>query len=240
MSTTTEPVAPEDDAIMPDETPDEAVSPADETTTAETPDEPTQTPEGGKSEEKSDAESLPEADDKLKAWAESKGLTLDSDNAVKAAKIAMDNQAEFQRSRQKATSLQKAVEGTGTYSAGDNETINSLVAEVQGLKLTQNVNSFFADNPDAKAMEDKMAEIVQSSPDIGQMVKAGYMPLTHLYAMAKGMDSGREQELKAAGGKEALKKVASKQQAKAVHGAATNSDLAAPEEDPFLTAFEAN
>jgi hypothetical protein len=221
-----------DAPILPDE--DIGVSEdTQETTTAdETANEQTEeTTEG-------DEQSQPDVDAKLKRYAESQGLELDSPSAIKAARIAMQNQSEVTRNHLKASELEKSLQSAELPAMGGDDTVNQLVAEVQGLKIIQNVNSFFSANPDAKALEDKMTDIVVERPEIGQLVKLGHLSMNDLYNLARGADNSRDEKLKADGGREALKKVARKQQAKAVPGAATSSDLSTAQEDAFLNAFD--
>jgi hypothetical protein len=114
----------------------------------------------------------------------------------------------------------------------------ALNAKVQALEMAQNVNTFWATNPDAKAYEPKMAEIVTENPTIGALVKSGYLSVQDLYAMAKGADTSRDATLKTEGGREALQKVADKQQGRAVQGQATSSAFGdESKKDPFREAL---
>jgi hypothetical protein len=113
--------------------------------------------------------------------------------------------------------------------------------EVQQLKLARSVDNFWSQNPEAKAYEPKMMEIVDTRPEIKQLVQAGYLSLNDLYNLTRGGDTGNEAALKAAGGKEALEKVAEKQQAKAVPGVATSSALSdGTKVDDFLIGLTSN
>jgi hypothetical protein len=190
-------------------------------------------------------------DDKLAKYAESHGITLDSDGARKAAKIAMDNQAEYQRSQQKASELSKAL-GSDKPAAPANQldipeellnhpALAALVDEVKTLRggltnmsTASQVSSFFQSTPDAKELEPAMAEIVTNNPVIGELVKGGHMSVEQLYHMARGSNPDA---LKKQGGKEALEQLADKQQAKAVRGSATSSAFSSGKEDAFLKGF---
>src|SRR3569833_275714 len=171
--------------------------------------------------------SVPEVDEKLKAYAESKGITLDSEGALKAAKIAMDNQAEYQRTRQQASELGKALQQPETPAQGSED--DPALARIQAVELKLAVNDFWQQEGHDRTLEPKMAEIVTENPNLGLLVKSGYLSLDQLYSMARGSDTNRDADLKAAGGKEALQDVASKQQAKAIHGAATTSAMGTAE-----------
>lgn len=195
---------------------------------------------------------VPADDDaKLNKWAESKGIALDSDGARKAAKIAMDNQAEYQRSQQKASELSKALgsdkpAAPATQLDIPEEILNhpalaQLVDEVKTLRggltnmsTASQVSNFFQSTPDAKELEPVMAEIVTNNPVIGELVKGGHMSVEQLYHMARGSNPDA---LKKQGGKEALEQLADKQQAKAVRGSATSSAFSSGKDDAFLKGF---
>lgn len=169
------------------------------------------------------------SDDNLE-WLKSKGVDpTDPEATAKIAKMYRDAEKAMHQSTQKASELQKALQPT----PGEQPTAESLAAdpvaalanEVQALKLTQSVTGFFSTNPDAKQYEAQMATIVTENPTVGALVKGGYLSVQNLYDMAKGADSSREGQLKKDGGREALQKVADKQQGKAVQGQATSSAL---------------
>jgi hypothetical protein len=172
-------------------------------------------------------------------WLQKKGIDpQDPDVVTKLAKMYRDAEKAMHESNQKASELQNALStDPPTQQQQADDPVASLQAEVQAMKLATNVNTFFTSNPDAKQYEAKMAEIVTSNPTVGTLVKAGYLNVEQLYQMAKGADGSRENDLKTQGGREALQKVADKQQGRAVTGAATNSDLAPAKDDPFLKGF---
>ena len=221
-----------DEPILPDETGAEALPVEASEQPAATTAEPTQT------EAEGDAESVPEADDKLASFAKGQGIdSMEglSDREKRLLKVAYDNNAEFQRNRQRATELEKTL--SAPQPTDDDTVVNALASEVQNLKMAQSVQNFWTDNPEAREFEGKMTELVTSRPEIGQMVKYGHLSIGDLYSLAQGSDPAA---LKAAGGKEALEKVAKKQQAKAIPGSATTSEFSqAEKEDAFSKGFDA-
>lgn len=225
------PILPDEDAALPSDTQADSTA---ETTASEQ----EQTSSGD------EKKSLPdEIDDKLKRFAKGQGIDDVSElspREMSLLKSAYDNKAEQDRARQKASQLEKSLVATPSGASAD-AADPDLRERLDRIEMTQNVNTFFAENPDAKALEEKMANIVTERPEIGQLVKSGYLSVSDLYDLARGSDTSRDEQLKADGGREALKKVASKQQAKAVPGHATSSQLTDNEpEDAFLKAFESN
>lgn len=220
-----DPIIPDESAALPEGT--QADSSADSTANEQ-------------KEEKGGEEPVPGIDPKLASFAKGQGIEDVSDlspRELSLLKSAYDNKAEQDRHRQKASELEKSLIATPAETQGDPE----LAARVQRIEMAQNVQAFFADHPEAKNLEEKMAGIVMGRPEIGQMVNSGYLTVSDLYNLARGSDSNRDAQLKADGGREALKKVASKQQAKAVPGVATTSEFSKDEpEDAFLKAFNAN
>lgn len=215
-----------DDTTSTDSTTDSAVSTDESTTTTE------DTQAGAD-----------DGDDNL-AWLQKKGIDpSDPEAMAKVAKMYREAEKTMHQSTAKASELQQALaqpqEATGTE--GDDNPVVALAQEVQGLKLTQNVNNFWATNPDAKQYEGAMAKIVTDNPTVGALVKAGYLSVENLYQMAKGSDGSREAALRKEGGREALERVADKQQGRAVQGHATSSDLGSSQKkDPFREALLGN
>lgn len=186
----------------------------------------------------------PSPDDNLE-WLKNKGVDpTDPEAVAKVAKMYRDAEKAMHQSTTKASELEQKLVGdvqTQPIDAANPDLVQQLAGEIQALKTAQNVNSFFASNPEAKALESKMTEMVTERPELGELVKSGYLSLNDLHAMAKASTPGLDDQLKAEGGREALQTVAAKQQAKAVHGAATSSELTPnTPEDAFLTGLRAS
>lgn len=239
-----DPTTTTDDPIMPIEDGAEPAQPTseDQSTAANEP-QPTTTPTDAPDAEPP-AESTDSQDDNLE-WLQKKGIDPTSPEAIsKVAEMYRNAEKAMHESTSKASELEKTLSGglqeqiDQAKTDGNLDVVQELAAEIQNLKLQQNVNSFFNSQPEAKELEAKMTEIVNERPEIGNLVKSGYLSLGDLYNLAKASDPSREQQLKADGGREALQKVADKQQGRSVPGVATTSATADDNtSDPFLKAF---
>lgn len=187
--------------------------------------EPSRTSEGEPSD------SLPEADDKLKSFAKGQGIediTDLTDREKSLLKSAYDNQAEFQRSRQKATELEKTMTGmsddSATQVAESTGQDPELLKRLQRVEVRDSIRDFYDANPEARQYEKEMAKIALESGIYGSpeaILKASY-------AMAL---SNHKDAVKSQGGREALEALAQTQQAAVPTGHATTSG--APKEKPF-------
>jgi hypothetical protein len=198
----------------------EVTQPAEVTTTVE----PSVPSEGGE-------KPVPEVDDKLLSFAKGQGIedvSELSERELKLLKVARDNQAEFQRNRQKATELEKNLSQVSDESAEDIAIQTGqdpeLIKRLQRIEVRDQVRDFWDTNPDAKKYESQMIEILQAKPHL-----AG--DLESLYATAL-VKSGSLDAVKSQGKREALESLAQKQQATAPIGNATNSGTA-PKAKPF-------
>lgn len=205
-----------------------------ETEQAEAVEEATET----KQPESGAEEALPE-EDALEKFAKSHGLELDSPNARKAAKMAMDNQAEFQRNRQKATELEKTMSTMSDESAQQVATATGQDPEVlkrlQRVEVRDAIRDFWDTHPEAKPYQSEMAKIATESGLYGS-------PESILKAAYGIVVANNQGAVKSQGKKEALESLAHKQQAAVPAGNATNPGVT-PKEKPFselsLTEMEA-
>ncbi len=170
-------------------------------------------------------------DDNL-AWLQNKGIDPTSPEALaKVAEMYRNAEKSMHSKAQEKAQLQQALQQPVDHSQVEDfgaDPVDALQAQVQALVMKDTVNSFWQANPDAKQYEGKMTEIVQGRPEIGQLVQSGYLSMKDLYSMALGSDPSRETTLKSEGGREALQKVADKQQAKAVTPQASSSAMSQP------------
>ncbi len=175
----------------------------------------------------------PSTDENLD-WLKKKGIDPTSPEAVsKVAEMYRNAEKAMHQSTAQASELKKSL-STPDPTAPVATDVEGLTNKVAALERTIEVTTFMAD-PEHKAMESKMAEMVTADPTLKALVNQGYMSVESLYYMAKGSDVSREAQLKADGGKEALERVAKNQQAKAVPGVATTSAMSNNEpEDAFL------
>lgn len=190
--------------------------------------EPSESQEGAETEESGQ----PEVDDKLKKYAASQGLELDSPSAIKAAQIAMKAQSEATRNYHKASELEKTVT---TISDADAEQVAEatgkdpeLVKRLQRVEVRESVRDFWntpneaGDLPD-KSFEPAMVKILETKPYLAGDIES-------LYASAV-FKSGGIAAVKSQGKREALESLAHKQQAAVPMGNATTK--ATPKEKPF-------
>jgi len=104
------------------------------------------------SEEPEDAPSgAPETDDKLRKYAENQGIELDSPSAIKAARLAMENQAEKTRNYQKASELEKASQIPQENIAAADDPQAASDARVRNLELKYAVQEWKINNPEKVA-----------------------------------------------------------------------------------------
>lgn len=188
-----------------------------------------QTTETQEQPESGAEKALPDNDEQLKKFAQSHGLELDSPSAIKAAKMAMDNQAEFQRNRQKATELEKTMSTMSDESAQQVAEATGQDPEVlkrlQRMEVKDSIRDFWDQNPEARKYEKEMAKIATESGLYGSadaILKAAY-------AIAVANNQGA---VKSQGKREALESLAHKQQAAVPTGSATNPGVT-PKEKAF-------
>lgn len=170
------------------------------------------------------AQALPDTpDEKLVKFAESHGIELDSPSSIKAAKIAMDNQASFQQAQQKASQLDKSTQEPPT----DN-------SQVKVLQNTVNLMSFKQSHPDWEQFDQQMGELLEEvvpTPYGNLPRKAlyaeGLLSLDDVYKMAKGNASAAPEDTT-----QVLQSIANKQRA----GSLTpNANSGTPETKKYNT-----
>lgn len=170
-----------------------------------------------------EATSEPSEDDQLKEWAQKKGLTLDSDNATKAAKMAREAEKAMHQKAQKASELEKTIqsasdehaEAVAEATGQDPE----LLKRLQRVEVRDSIREFWDAHPEAKALEKEMIAELANKPYL-----AGDLESLHALALVKngGLDAVKSQ-----GKTEALKALAQNQQAAVPTGNAVNSNTTA-------------
>lgn len=187
---------------------------AESTSTGETATEATS------QEQTTTQETKPSDDELLDSWAKNKGLELDSDNARKAAKIARDNELAYKQKAQRTSELEKAVmprsdQVADATAAATGQDANVL-RRLQRVEVAEGVRAFFAENPEAQALEADMAAIVAERPHLAGDLDA-------LYAMAekKNMASVKTQTRR-----DTLESLAHTQTAAVPRGNAVNNSTA--------------
>lgn len=162
---------------------------------------------------------LPETDDKLKSFAKGQGiedLSELSDREQKLLKVAYDNNANFQRNRQKASQLEKnlttASDEYAEQVAEQTGQDPQLLQRLQRVEVKETVRDFFDRNPEAREREADMIEVLRERPHLVSDLDAAYAVL-----QTRNID-----QVKSEGKKEALKSLASNQQAAVPKGNAVN------------------
>jgi hypothetical protein len=193
-----------------------AVPQPEETESAEAVQETTATEEVQEAE----ATSEPSEDEQLAKFAETKGLELDSDNAKKAAKMAMNAEKLMHSKATKASELERTMSSMSDESAtqvaeatGQNP---EVLKRLQRMEVKDSIREFWDSNPGARQYESEMATIAVESGLYGSpeaILKASYA-----MAVAKNPEA-----LKSQGKREGLESLAHKQQAAVPRGNAVNS-----------------
>lgn len=161
----------------------------------------------------------PSEEEQLTKFAETKGLTLDSDNARKAAKMAMEAEKLMHKATGRATELEKKTnqisdqyaEQVAEQTGQDPEVLKRL----QRMEVRDAVRDFWAQDGVDRSYEPKMIELLGERPHLAGDLEA-------LYALA-ARDGARSQ-----GSREALESLAHKQQAAVPRGNAVTQG-ASPE-----------
>lgn len=205
--TTTEPVAEETQAseeTQPEQQQSEAVEQASE-------------PE---SDDSGDTASETADDDSdLEEWAASnKGISLETENEKKLAKMYRDAEKNMHQTTEKASELEKTLteEAQGSYSE---DTVQQLQTQVQYMQLQNSIRDFkerYSVDPQTEA---EMAKELKEKPYLWNDLEAAYGK-----AQLKAMDQ-KSDNLKKEGGQEALQKLAQKQKTAAPQGNAVDSKV---------------
>jgi hypothetical protein len=165
-------------------------------------------------------------DDNL-AWLTNKGIDPSSPEALaKVAEMYRNAETQLRSTRNDAkldTSITEAAQESDLAAANPTP---EWQQELNQLKLERNVDKFFSQEGIDAAMRPKMAEVAAQNPNLAYLVENGVLSLQDMYNMVRGSDPALLNQAKQDGGREALQKVADKQQAKAVPGNATNSQMA--------------
>lgn len=179
--------------------------------------------------ESTQTESEPSEDDQLAKFAQTKGLELDSENAKKAAKMAMEAERNMHKATGRAGELEKTMSTMSDESAVQTAQATGqdpeLIKRLQRMEVKDSIRDFWDQNPDARKYEKEMAAIATGSGLYGTpdaILKASY-------AMAVANNQGA---VKSQGKREALESLAHKQQASVPTGSATNPEVT-PKEKPF-------
>jgi len=183
-------------------------------------------------EQQTEAEQAPVKDDDVSKFAQAKGLELDSDNARKAIKMAMEAEKRMHQATQKTGELEK---GMISMSDASSEQVAQatgqdpeLLKRLNAMEVKGQIRDFFDGNPEARQYESEMTKIAAEAGLYGSaeaILKASY-------AMAKAGDTSATASVKSQAKRDTLESLAHKQQAAVPRGNATNSDITSKEK-PF-------
>jgi hypothetical protein len=164
--------------------------------------------------------SEPSEEEQLAKFAKTKGLELDSANAKKAAKMAMEAEKRMHQATGRATQLEKTMTTMSDESAEQVANVTGqdpeVLKRVQRMEVKDAIRDFWESNPGAREYQSEMATIATESGLYGSpesILKASYA-----LAMANNQNAVRSQ-----GKREALESLAHKQQAAVPRGSAVNS-----------------
>lgn len=179
-------------------------------------------------ETQTEQKSEPSEDEQLAKFAQTKGLELDSENAKKAAKMAMEAERNMHKATSRAGELEKTMstmsDDSATQTAQATGQDPEVLKRLQKMEVKDAIREFYDQNPDAKQYDKEMAKIASESGLYGSpeaILKASY-------AIAV---ANNQAGVKSQGKREALESLAHKQQAAVPTGSATTS--ATPKDKPF-------
>jgi hypothetical protein len=186
----------------------------------ETPTEETKTEEVEESQEQETKETASAEDAQLAEFAKNKGLELDSENAIKAAKMAMNAEKAMHSKAQKASELEKVAKIADEQVPLDASQEVKDNIRVRNLELKFDIQNWRMNNPDKAQAEAEMVKVL-TDPNKKLLVQEGYLSLDDVYRLAKSDDTNA---VKSQTKQETLKSLAQKQQAAVPTGNATTSD----------------
>ena len=165
----------------------------------------------------------PSNDDNL-TWLTNKGIDPNSPEALaKVAEMYRNAEKVMHESTQKASDLQKSISEASQDSGIMDGVVDEATQRLNRLELDLNVEKFFKQDGIDPDLRPAMAEYAQANPHIAALVENNVMTLQQMYDMVRGSDPGLLDKARQDGGREALTKVAEKQQARAIQGNATTS-----------------
>ena len=158
-------------------------------------------------------------DEQLTKFAETKGLTLDSDNAKKAAKMAMNAEKLMHQKTQLASELERAAKITTDQVPADATPQQVDNVRMRNLELKFDIQQWKVDNQDKLRHEAEMVKVL-SDPTKRSLVQEGYLTLDDIYKIAVAGDTSAA---KSQGKQEALQTLAHKQTVAVPTGNAVNT-----------------
>lgn len=179
-------------------------------------------------------ESQDDSEDDVEAWAEKKGIKVETPNEIALAKMVREGDKKVTEATQKATELGKSVETASTELGLD---------DVAQLKNEVAVMRFYQQFPDARDLDTEMASTLETKPYLANDLEA-------LYFYVKGQQSDKALvAARQSGSKEALTAAAQAERAAAPKASATvrtgapkqltNEDIRNMSTEEYIAAKEA-
>lgn len=171
-------------------------------------------------------------------WLSKKGIDPTSPEALaKVAEMARNSEKAMHKSSQERAEAQRQLTSAFENTADPNDPTAWMAGQVQELKLKDMARDFVDRHPDAKDDLAGMASYLKENPNLMALTEASVLTLDQVHAMYVNSPAQAD-KLKEQGGQEALKKLANKQRAAAVTGAASSpAPTSQSEEDLFLKGF---
>ena len=173
-------------------------------------------------EEQTTEAAEPSDDGELEKFAAAKGLELDSENAKKAAKMAMHAEKLAGKQASRAGELEKATK------ISDDQIPEGVTPQqydnirMRNLELKFGVQEWKQNNPDKAALEPQMVKVLEDPTKL-LLVQEGYLSLDDVYSIARANNPDLDSELKSQGKQEGLQNLAQKQKAAVPRGNAVNT-----------------
>ena len=182
--------------------------------------EPEQQPIATVEESAGEGNEPSEEDEQLAKFASAKGLELDSENARKAAKMAMNAEKLMHSKGQKASELERTMSTMSDVSAeqvaeatGQNP---EVLKRLQRMEVKDSIREFWDTHPGARELETEMAQIAVNSGLYG--APEAILEASYAIALGKKTDAVKSQVKK-----ETLQNLAHKQTAAVPRGNAVNA-----------------
>lgn len=207
--TTTEPVAQEETQASEETQPEQQQSEA----VTQTASEPGSDDSGDTA-----SETAEEDDSDLEEWASNKGISVETENEKKLAKMYRDAEKNMHQTTEKASELEKTLteEAQGSQSE---DTVQQLQTQVQYMQLQNSIRDFKEQHDVDPETETAMAKELKEKPYLWNDLEAAY-------GKAKlKTDQNQSEDLKKEGGQEALQQLAQKQKTAAPKGNAVDSKV---------------
>ena len=159
-------------------------------------------------------------DDELLAWAEKKGIKTDDPKVL--LKMVKESEQKMHSATQEAKALKSTVN-----TVGEEQGYDETFQLINRLKVTE----FYLNNPEAKQLDEQMAEIVTAKPYLAE-------DLETVYELAKARSSAvNNVAAKQQGQKEALAQVAKAEKAAPPNASATTREGVKQVDDAAIAAM---